>query len=284
MQCNVCPRRCNAERTELVGNGYCSMPLYPVVAHYSLHFGEEPSISGERGSGTIFFSSCNLNCVFCQNETISHKRIGAIITPERLAEIFKELEDMGAHNINLVNPTHFIWAIKKALNIYHPRIPLVYNSSGYDDYKIIKENIFDIYLMDLKYISSERSYKYSNAADYFENAQKAIKSAYLLTGEPIFDKYGVMQRGLIVRHLVLPMATNEAIKIIDWFCENTSRAVLSLMSQYVPLARANEFKEINRKITKREYEKVLDYLIDKNLKNVYIQDRTSATTELIPEF
>ena len=284
MLCNACPRKCNAQRTELIGNGYCGMPIYPVVARYMLHFGEEPSISGTRGSGTIFFSSCSLNCVFCQNEEISHKRKGERITPERLAEIFKELEDMGAHNINLVNPTHFIWAIKEALSVYHPKIPIVYNSSGYDDYTVIEENIFDIYLMDLKYVSAEKSLKYSGASNYFANAQKAIKTAYLLTGKPHFDNDGIMQKGLIVRHLVLPLATKEAIKVIDWFSDNSVDAVLSLMSQYVPLARAKEFPEINRKITNRAYEKVIDYAMGKNLQNVYFQERNSATTELIPDF
>ncbi len=284
MLCNACPRRCNAQRDELTGEGYCGMPLYPVVARFMLHFGEEPSISGQNGSGTVFFSSCSLNCVFCQNEEISHKRKGERITPQRLAQIFKELEDMGAHNINLVNPTHFIWAIKEALNIYHPKIPLVYNSSGYDNFEVINENIFDIYLMDLKYISGEKSLKYSGAYDYFEKAEKAIKTAYSLTGKPKLNKNGIMQKGLIVRHLVLPLATKEAIKVIDWFSDNTPNAVLSIMSQYVPLARAKDFPEINRKITNREYEKVLDYLMGKNLENVYIQERNSATTELIPDF
>ena len=284
MLCNLCPRRCNVERNELVGNGYCGMPLYPVVAKYMLHFGEEPSISGEKGSGTIFFSSCSLGCVFCQNEEISHKRKGEIITPVRLAEIFKELEEKGAHNINLVNPTHFIWAIKEALKIYHPEIPLVYNSSGYDDFNVIKENIFDIYLMDLKYVSSEKSLKYSGAADYFENASKAIKTAYSLSGKPEFFENGIMRKGLIVRHLVLPLSTKEAIKVIDWFSENTPDAFLSIMSQYVPLAKAKDYPEINRKITNREYEKVLDYVMNKNIKNVYIQERNSATTDLIPDF
>jgi len=284
MLCNLCPRRCNAERNEYIGNGYCGMPLYPVVAKYMLHFGEEPSISGEKGSGTVFFSSCSLNCVFCQNEEISHRRKGKKITPTRLAEIFKELEDMGAHNINLVNPTHFVWAIKEALKIYRPKIPLVYNSSGYDNSDVIGENIFDIYLMDLKYVSSEKSLKYSGAADYFENAGKAIKTAYSLTGKPQFDEKGIMQKGLIVRHLVLPLSTKEAIKVVDWFSENTPDAVLSIMSQYVPLAKAENYPEINRKITNREYEKVLNCVMNKNLENVYIQERNSATTELIPDF
>lgn len=260
------------------------MPLFPVIARAALHFGEEPCISGERGSGTVFFSGCSLRCVYCQNEIISHKNSGIKVTPQRLAEIFIELEEQGANNINLVNPTHFIWAIKEALNIYKPKIPLVYNSGGYDDAEVIKENIFDVYLMDLKYVSSEKSLKYSGAADYFEQASKSIKTAYEVTGKPVFDGKGIMQRGVIVRHLVLPLATKEAIKVIDWVKENVGDAYLSIMSQYLPLARAKVFPEINRKITKREYEKVLDYALDSGLENIYIQEPSSASDTYIPEF
>lgn len=282
--CNACPRRCNAERNENNGSGYCGMPLFPVIARAALHFGEEPCVSGARGSGTVFFSGCSLRCVYCQNEIISHKNSGVTVTPQRLAEIFKELEGLGAHNINLVNPTHFIWAIKEALNIYKPNIPLVYNSGGYDNPEVIKENIFDVYLMDLKYVSGEKSLKYSGAADYFERASESIKAAFKVTGKPTLDDSGIMQRGLIVRHLVLPLATKEAIRVIEWVKENTPDAYLSVMSQYLPLARAKDFPEINRKITKREYDKVLDYVINNGPENVYIQERTSASESYIPDF
>lgn len=285
MLCRACPRRCNAERTEDKNkSGYCGMPLFPVVARAQLHFGEEPCISGTRGSGTVFFSGCSLKCVYCQNYEISHNNKGTIITPNRLAEIFRELEEKGAHNINLVNPTHFIWSIKEALSIYRPKIPIVYNSGGYDLPEIINENIFDIYLMDLKYVSDEKSLKYSKAEDYFKYAQMSIKAAYSLCGKPVFDSEGIMQKGLIIRHLCLPLATNEAIKVIDWACDNTKDAYLSIMSQYFPTGKANEYKEINRKITKREYEKVLSYVIEKELKNVYIQELSSADKAYVPEF
>ena len=260
------------------------MPNMPVVARAALHYGEEPCISGEKGSGTVFFSGCNLKCVYCQNYKISTECFGERITVTRLAEIFKELENSGANNINLVNPSHYISSIKQALNIYRPNIPIVYNSSSFDSLDVIKEDIFDIYLLDLKYISSEMSKKYSAAENYFEIASKVILQAYKNIGESVFNDNAIMQKGLIVRHLLLPLATNEALMVIDWFVNNTPNAYFSLMSQYTPFGRSCEFKEINRKITKREYDKVCDYLLSKNIKNAFIQDLSSATKEFIPEF
>ena len=284
-QCNLCPRQCNAKRTEseTIG-GFCGMPYLPKVARADLHFWEEPCISGKNGSGTIFFSGCTLRCVYCQNYEISHKGSGKIITVEELANIMRELERRGAHNINFVNPTHYFHIIKEALKIYKPLIPLVCNSSGYELESNIKEDIFDIYLFDLKYVSSQKSLKYSGVADYFDVASKAITMAYKLKGTPKIDSNGIMQSGVIVRHLVLPLSTNEAISVIDWFCENTPDAYFSIMSQYVPCGNAEKYKEINRKITKREYEKVLNYLCSKDIKNIYIQDRLSSDTKFIPDF
>ncbi len=260
------------------------MPYLPKVARADLHFWEEPCISGKNGSGTIFFSGCTLRCVYCQNYEISHKGSGKIITVEELANIMRELERRGAHNINFVNPTHYFHIIKEALKIYKPLIPLVCNSSGYELESNIKEDIFDIYLFDLKYVSSQKSLKYSGVADYFDVASKAITMAYKLKGTPKIDSNGIMQSGVIVRHLVLPLSTNEAISVIDWFCENTPDAYFSIMSQYVPCGNAEKYKEINRKITKREYEKVLNYLCSKDIKNIYIQDRLSSDTKFIPDF
>ncbi len=283
-RCNDCPRKCNALRDEKTNvGGFCRMPDYPQIARADLHFWEEPCISGQNGSGTIFFSGCNLNCVYCQNYEISHKDKGRIITPDNLAQLFYELEQKGAHNINFVNPTHYFSAIKTALNIYKPQIPLVYNSGGYDLSENIQEDIFDIYLMDLKYISSDNSLKYSSARDYFDVASNAIKAAYTLKGKPII-KDGIMQSGLIVRHLCLPLATRQAMGVIDWFCQNTPNAYLSIMSQYTPIGQANKYPEINRRITKREYEKVLEHLYSENLDNVYVQDYDSSGAEYIPEF
>ncbi len=280
--CNDCPRRCSADRSKI--SGFCGVLSAPRVARAGLHFGEEPPISGKNGSGTIFFSGCSLKCVFCQNYNISHEKYGKDITIQRLAEIFKELELKGAHNINFVTPTHYITTIKEALTIYRPSIPLVYNGSGYEDISIIKEDIFDIYLFDLKFFSSEKSKKYAKCEDYFEIASSVIKKAYEIKGKPLIDKEGMMKKGIIVRHLILPQATNDAITIINWLSENTPEVCLSLMSQYVPMYKASEYKEINRRITKREYEKVIDAVSDKNFFEIYIQSLDSATEEYIPQF
>ena len=259
------------------------MPANPKIARADLHFWEEPCISGQNGSGTIFFSGCSLSCVYCQNYEISHQNKGRVITVEQLADIMRELENKGAHNINFVNPTHYFEAIKNALKIYKPSIPLVYNSGGYDRAENIKEDIFDIYLMDLKYVSPEKAEKYSLAADYFEFASSAIKAAYNQR-KTVIDENGIMQSGVIVRHLVLPFGTREAMAVIDWVSENTPDAYFSLMSQYLPCGKADEFKELNRKITKREYEKVLEHLYTKPLNNVFIQDYSSSDKKYIPDF
>ena len=260
------------------------MPLLPKVARADLHFWEEPCISGKNGSGTVFFSGCPLKCVFCQNMEISAGGKGEVISYQKLADIFKALEDKGAHNINLVSPTHYVDAIKKTLDIYKPKIPIVYNSGGYDKESIIKENIFDIYLLDLKYLSDCNALKYSGAADYPEVAVKAIMAAYEVTGKPVYDENGIMRRGLIVRHLVLPLATREAIGVAEWFKANTPDAVLSIMAQYVPMYKAGEYPEINRRITAREYEKVLSRVMELNIENVYIQQPASASEKYIPHF
>ncbi len=280
--CNDCPRRCNADRTQ--NKSICGVGERPKVARAGLHFGEEPPISGMNGSGTIFFSGCSLKCVFCQNFNISHQKFGKEITIHRLAEIFKELELKGAHNINLVTPSHYVKAIKEALNIYRPNIPIVYNSSGYDDLSVIEEDVFDIYLFDLKFYSADKSKRYAACENYFKIASEAIKKAYEIKRAPKFDKNGILQRGVVVRHLILPQATNDAIRIIEWLNENTPGICFSLMSQYVPMYRAEEFKEINRKITAREYQKVFSVLEKVSFTEIYTQELESATEEYIPQF
>ena len=286
MKCSLCPRRCNAERTNNENlNGLCKMPLLPKVARAALHFWEEPCISGKNGSGTVFFSGCTLDCAFCQNYDISHGGFGKSITYQRLADIFKELEEKGAHNINLVTPTHFVPAIIRALDIYKPRIPIVYNSGGYDTAEEIRslKGYIDIFLMDLKYLSGDRAALYSGAPDYPEYATAAIRECY--KAQPVCEfKNGIMQKGLIVRHLLLPQGTKEAIRVFDWVRNNTPHAFFSIMSQYTPCGRAENMPIINRRVTRREYEKVLDYICNSSFENVYIQERESSDKKYIPPF
>ena len=286
MICNLCPRRCNALRNETENKtGFCKMPLLPKVARAALHFGEEPIISGKKGSGTVFFSGCSLSCVYCQNSEISALGNGKSITVERLAQIFYELEQMGANNINLVTPTHYAHMVKRALDIYRPSIPIVYNSSGYEceeTLDLLKDYI-DIYLFDFKYWDKEKAKKYSNASDYPEIVKRAILKAYSYKSQVKIEN-GIMQSGVIIRHLLLPLSTNDAIKIFDWIRENTPNVYFSIMSQYVPLYKAKEIPEISRPVTKREYEKVISYILNTDFKNVFIQERNSATEEFIPDF
>ena len=286
MKCNLCPRRCNAERTnEQNLNGFCKMPLLPKVARAALHFWEEPCISGKNGSGTVFFSGCTLDCVFCQNYDISHGGFGKVISYQRLADIFKELEEKGAHNINLVTPTHFVPAIIRALDIYKPKIPIVYNSGGYDSVSAIRalKGYVDIFLMDLKYLSNDRAALYSSAPDYPEYALEAIAECY--REQPVCEfKDGIMKKGLIVRHLLLPQGTNEAVRVFNWVRNNTPNAYFSIMSQYVPCGKAVNMPVINRRVTRREYEKVLEVICNSDFENVYIQERESSDKKYIPKF
>lgn len=287
MICNLCPRKCNAQRTEQENiGGFCKMPLLPTLAKATLHFGEEPSISGKNGSGTVFFSGCPLNCIYCQNYDLSHKLLGKQISVNRLAEIFKELEQKGAHNINLVTPSHYSHSIIEALDIYKPNIPIVYNCSGYENIETLKmlENYIDIYLIDFKYLSSQKASLLSKAPDYPEIAKLALKQAYRQKPSCIFNEDGIMQKGVIVRHLLLPQATNDAISIFDFVKENMPNAYFSLMSQYVPMGKAETVPQINRRVTKREYNKVVDYIINSGFENCYIQELSSATKEYIPNF
>ncbi len=286
MICNLCPRACNALRTEKENlNGYCKMPLLPKTARADLHFWEEPCISGKNGSGTVFFSGCSLSCVYCQNYEVSHNAKGSEISYERLAEMFYELEQKGAHNINLVTPSHYVLAIKNALDIYKPNIPIVYNSSGYERVETLKllEGYIDIFLLDFKYISSERAKLYSSAEDYPIFAKAAIKEA--LRQQPVCEfENDIMQKGVIIRHLLMPQATKEAMAVFDWVSENAKTAYFSIMSQYIPFGEALNMPIINRKVTEREYNKVLDYICNFDFPNVFIQQKSSADIKYIPEF
>ncbi len=283
MKCNLCPRKCNVLRDNL--KGFCKMPLLPKVARAALHLWEEPIISGNKGSGTVFFSGCSLRCIYCQNYEVSRGDIGKEISVSRLAEIFKELEEQGAHNINLVSPTHYVHAIIEALKIYRPKIPIVYNSSGYESAETLKllEDYVDIYLIDFKYTDSAKAKEYSLAPDYPEVVKSAISECYRQKSECVI-KDGIMQKGVIVRHLVLPQNTKTAIEVFDWVREKTPNAYFSLMSQYLPFGKALDHKVLGRKITRREYEKVVDYICEFDFPNVFIQERESSSEKFIPLF
>ncbi len=286
MLCNLCPRQCNAFRSDNQNiGGICGMPNTPVLSRAALHFWEEPSISGKNGSGTIFFSGCPLHCVYCQNSEISVLNKGRTVTVQQLADIFKKLEEKGAHNINLVTPTHFTNSIINALDIYKPSIPIVYNSSGYENIDTLKllKGYVDVYLMDFKYIDPEKSRLYSNAYSYPDVCKSALLEAYSQQSKCILNN-GIMQKGVIVRHLVLPQSTRDAIAIFDWVRQNMSNAFFSIMSQYIPLYKAKEMAVINRKITEREYNKVVNYIIDSGFENCYIQELSSAEKNYIPNF
>lgn len=284
--CNACPRKCNVERN--IGEfsrGFCKMPYNAVLARASLHLWEEPVISGERGSGAIFFSGCNLRCVFCQNYEISHENFGKQVSKSEFIDIVKNLENQGAHTINLVNPTHFVPFIKEVFSEYKPSIPVVYNTGGYDDVESIRslQGLIDVYLPDLKYFDCDVSKKYTNAENYFEKASKAVLEMQRQVGKSVI-KDGIMQKGLIIRHLVLPKNTDQSIKILRWIKDNLPiDTYISLMSQYVPYVKT-EYKELNRRIVTAEYQKVIDEFERLGFENGFMQERSSAQTDFIPKF
>ena len=285
MRCNICPRKCNAERSN--EKGICGMPEEFLIARAAKHFWEEPPISGKNGSGTVFFSGCNLGCVYCQNYEISHNGKGKTVSDARLKEIFGELVASGAHNINLVNPTHYALRLKTVLDEYKSPVPVVYNSSGYErtvTLRAIGESI-DIYLPDLKYIRADRAEKYSNAPDYFEYASQALIEMKKQQSENVYDGDGMLKKGLIVRHLILPKNTNQSIDILSWIKNNLGEdTAVSLMSQYTPFGKVENHKELQRKITPREYEKVLTAAENMGFRNLFIQDSDSSDENFIPDF
>lgn len=285
MICNACPRECSVDRK--VKTGACGMPEEFVVARAARHDWEEPCISGKNGSGTVFFSGCSLGCVFCQNKEISTDGYGKKISDERLVEIFDELTALGVHNINLVNPTHYAERLARVLKEHKPKIPVVYNSGGYEKVETLRklEGLVDIYLPDLKYISPDRSAKYSLAKNYFDFAAPAIKEMIRQTGKATFDSEGIMQKGTIIRHLILPKNTNQSIKIIEWLSENVPLdTYISLMSQYTPIVHSEKYPELNRAITEREYEKVLSALENSGFENYFVQELLSSSDGYIPKF
>ena len=286
MICNLCPRRCAALRTDTRGEGRCAMPSLPVVARAALHQWEEPPLSGARGAGTVFFSGCPLGCVFCQNESISHENFGRPISVERLRAIFQELIDQGAHNIDLVNPTHFAHAVLQTLEEPLP-VPVVWNSGGYDTLETLRalEGKVDVYLPDLKYLRSETAARYSDAPDYPEAACAAILEMYRQTGPCVYDGDGLLRRGVIIRHLILPGRLSETKEVMDWVAEHFApgQVLFSLMSQYIPWGRAGEFPEIDRKLRPSEARSARQYMDALGLTG-FTQEDSSAESAFIPAF
>lgn len=282
MICSICPRHCNVDRS--VNLGFCQSPDNFRVARAALHFWEEPCISGKEGSGTVFFSGCNLKCVFCQNNEISAENKGVEISDDKLISIFENLISQGANNINLVNPTHYAKRLAKVLSRWKSPVPIVYNSSGYEEVETLKslDGLIDIYLPDLKYIRAEKAMRYSKAADYFEKASAAL----LEMRRQVEDKFDgdIMKSGMIIRHLILPQNTNSSIAVLDFIKSNFPNTFVSLMAQYTPCGDLSEFPEINRKITKREYEKVVNYAFDNSFDKLFIQELSSADKSFIPKF
>ena len=286
MICHLCPRNCGAERTQTVGKGVCGVPAVPVLARAALHQWEEPPISGICGSGTIFFSGCSLKCAFCQNEIISRDCYGKPVAMERLRAICGELIEQGAHNINFVNPTHYAHVLEELLE-QSPGVPVVYNTGGYDKVETLKrlEGKVDIYLPDLKYVDAAPAARYSKAPDYPEVAKAAIREMVRQTGPYQMDEKGLMKRGVIIRHLVLPGQLEGAKQVMDWVKETFApgEVLFSLMSQYTPYGHAADFAEINRPLRRGEARKAAEYMDLLGLEG-FTQEQTSASEQYIPPF
>ena len=283
--CNLCPRRCGAERTETCGNGFCRMGTLPVVARAAAHLWEEPCISGTRGSGTVFFSGCPLGCVFCQNESISHHRLGQAMDAHALSELFARVEALGVHNLNLVTPTHFAPVIFEALSLRRPGIPVVWNSSGYETVEMVRQAaaLVDIFLPDLKYYSAETAARLAGAPDYFPVAMAAIRAMCEATGAPVYDADGLMKRGTLVRHLILPLRTSESLRILDAIASDLPPGTpVSLMRQYTPMNGVS-LPGLDRRLTVREYARVRDHMLALGLEG-YLQSRESADAAFTPDF
>ena len=285
MICNLCPRQCGTLRTQTQGNGRCRMPEAPVVARAALHLWEEPPISGTQGSGTVFFSGCSLGCVFCQNEQISHRDFGKPVTVDRLREIFGALIAQGAHNINLVNPTHYAHVVAQALEQPLP-VPVVWNSGGYDRVETLRalEGKVDIYLPDYKYRTADYAARYADAADYPQAAEAAIVEMVRQTGSYCYED-GLLKRGVIIRHLLLPGKLAEAKRVMDWVAETfqPGQVLFSLMSQYIPWGRAAEFPELNRRLRASEIRAAEGYMADLGLEG-FTQGAEAARADYIPPF
>lgn len=285
MICTLCPRRCGAERQEESGQGFCRMGTRAVVARAAPHLWEEPCISGSRGSGTVFFSGCPLGCAYCQNHSISHERQGRRMTDAELADVIRDLEQTGVHNISFVTGTHFVPAILNALKCYRPAVPMVWNTGGYETLDTLRmlEGTVDIYLPDLKHVSPRLGKVLCAAPDYFEVASAAILEMLRQTGKPVYDENGIMLRGTVIRHLVLPGCTGDSIRVLNWIAENTPKDTpVSIMRQYTPIPECT-IKGMDRWITDAEYDRVVEHALDLGL-NALTQEKETAEACYIPDF
>lgn len=284
--CRLCPRACGVDRTR-GQTGVCGMGSRITAARAALHFWEEPPISGKRGSGAVFFSGCSLGCAFCQNTEISHERFGRELTTERLREIFENLIDQGAHNINLVTASHFLPSILPALSPKLP-VPVVYNCGGYESVEALKllEGKVDIYLPDLKYAEGPLAARLSHAPDYFDVARRAIDEMVRQVGPCEFGPDGMLKKGVIIRHLILPGQVQNSLKVLDYIAEHFPKGtvLLSLMAQYVPSGRVRHTPPFDRPITEEEYKAVVDWLYMLDLTDGFLQERSAATDAYLPEF
>lgn len=284
-KCNLCPRKCSVDRSEATGR--CRAGIKLTAARAGLHFWEEPCISGLGGSGTIFFSGCNMGCIFCQNMPVSRGTVGKEITVDRLREIFYELIDAGADNVNLVTPTHYVPQIAEALSRERLPVPVIYNTSSYEEVSTLRmlEGLIDVYLPDLKYADSELARKLSAAPDYPEKAVEAIGEMIRQTGAPVFSEDGMIERGTIVRHLVLPGFLENTYDVIDIFSSRfADMAMFSLMSQYTPPKKALVYPSLNRRLTEEEYSGAVDYMYLSGIEDGFLQELSSASEEYTPEF
>lgn len=288
--CELCPRRCKVNRNN-GEKGVCGQTSAVKVARSALHYWEEPCISGTEGSGAVFFSGCNVGCVFCQNRSIAKEGYGIDVSVEELANLFLDLEKQGANNINLVTPTHYILQIRDAILLAKTKgikIPFVYNTSGYELVESLRylDGLVDIYLPDCKYVSKDVAMKYSFASDYFDHTSEAIREMVRQTGPVLFDEKGMAKKGVIVRHLLLPGHVKEAKAVISYLVDTFGDSIyISMMNQYTPFSYvAEKYPEINRKVTKREYERLLDYAFSIGLNNGFMQEGETAKESFVPEF
>ena len=287
-ECSLCPRMCMADRE--ITTGYCGVKNTLRVARAALHFWEEPCISGEEGSGAVFFTGCNLRCVFCQNFQIARAEQGKEITIKRLSEIFLELQAQKANNINLVTATHYVPQVVLALKSAKKNglnIPVVYNCGGYESVETLKmlEGLVDIYLPDFKYVDTERAKRYSRAENYPEIAKSALAEMVRQQSEAQFDERGMMKKGVIVRHLMLPGGIKDSKAVVKYLYETYGDQIyISLMNQYTPLPHVAEYSEINRKVKKFEYDRLVDYAISLGVENGFVQEGETAEESFIPAF